>query len=108
MTQILEIDVFELKNKIDLNSNIQIIDVREPVELAICKIQDAIHIPMKDIPTQVNKFNKNDELVILCRSGVRSAHVCEFLMNKGFENVKNLRGGILEWVRLIDPSQPQY
>ena len=46
MKQILEIDVFELKNKIDLNSNIQIIDVREPVELAICKIQDTMHIPM--------------------------------------------------------------
>jgi len=108
MSQIVEIDVVELKNKIDLNSNIQIIDVREPVELAICKIQDTMHIPMKEIPSQINKFNKNDELVILCRSGVRSAHVCEFLINNGFKNVKNLKGGILEWGRLIDPSQPQY
>ena len=106
--QIVEIDVVELKKKIDLKSNVKIIDVREPVELAICKIQDTIHIPMKEIPAQINKLNKNDELIILCRSGVRSANVCEFLMNKGFKNVKNLRGGILEWVQLIDPSQPQY
>ena len=108
MSQIVEIDVVELKNKIDLNSNIQIIDVREPVELAICKIQDTMHIPMKEIPAQIDKLNKKDELIILCRSGVRSAQVCEFLINNGFENVKNLKGGILEWVRLIDPSQPQY
>ena len=108
MSQIVEIDVVELKNEIDLNSNIQIIDVREPVELAICKIQDTMHIPMKEIPAQIDKLNKNDEFIILCRSGVRSAQVCEFLINKGFENVKNLKGGILEWVRLIDPSQPQY
>ena len=108
MSKIVEIDVFELKNKMDLNSNIQIIDVRESVELAICKIQDTMHIPIKEIPAQIDKLNKNDEFIILCRSGVRSAQVCEFLINKGFENVKNLKGGILEWVGLIDPSQPQY
>ena len=108
MKQILEIDVVELKNKIDLNSNIKIIDIREPNELAICKIEGSIHIPMMEIPNKINELNKEQELIIQCRSGERSARVCEFLMHQGFTNTKNLKGGILEWINIIDPSLTAY
>ena len=54
------------------------------------------------------KWMKNDELIIQCKSGARSARVCEFLIHQGFNNVKNLKGGILDWIRLIDPTQQTY
>ena len=103
-----EIDVLELKNKLDTNLKLTIIDVRELTELAICKIKGSVHIPMIDIPNKMNDLHKNEELIIQCRSGVRSARVCEFLMHSRFQNVQILKGGILDWIRLIDPSQPTY
>ena len=103
-----EIDVLQLKNRLDANEKLTIIDIRESSELAICEIKGATHIPMMDIPNKITKLNKTEELIIQCRSGVRSARVCEFLMHNGFGNVKNLKGGILEWIRLIDPSQQTY
>ena len=108
MSIIQEIDVLELKKKLDGDSDLTLIDIRESSELAICKIKESIHIPMMDIPNKMNSLNKNKELIIQCRSGVRSTRVCEFLVQSGFQNVRNLKGGILDWVRLIDPSQPTY
>ena len=108
MNSIPEIDVITLKNKIDTNEKCKIIDVRESVEVSICKINNTIHIPMMDIPNKINEFDKQEELIIQCKSGARSARVCEFLINQGFSNVKNLKGGILDWIRLIDPSQQTY
>ena len=58
-----------------------------------------------EIPNKINEFNKNDELIIQCKSGARSTQICEFLIHQGFTNVKNLKGGILDWIRLIDPSK---
>ena len=108
MNDIPEIDVLALKKKIDANEACKIIDIREPAELAICKINNTIHIPMMDIPKRLNQFNKNDELIIQCKSGARSTRVCEFLIHQGFNNVKNLKGGILDWIRIIDPTQQTY
>ena len=108
MKKIVEIDVLELKKKIDLNENITIIDIRELSELAICKIEGTVHIPMMEIPQKINQFDKNEELIIQCKSGARSARVCEFLMTQGFTQAKNLKGGILDWIQFIDPSQAIY
>tara|TARA_B110000196_G_C20841237_1_gene518368 strand:+ start:276 stop:602 length:327 start_codon:yes stop_codon:yes gene_type:complete len=108
MNSIDEIDVLKLKHKIDHNEKFTIIDVRELSEIAICKIKNAIHIPMMEIPNKINDLNKNKEFIIQCKSGSRSARVCEFLAHQGFINVKNLKGGILEWIKLIDPSQSSY
>ena len=103
-----EIDVFELKQKLDLNQDLTIIDIREFSELDICKIKGTLHIPMMDIPQKMHQFDKNAELVVQCRSGSRSARVCEFLTHQGFNNVKNLKGGILDWIEFIDPSLESY
>ena len=108
MSIIEEIDVFELKKKLDANSDLTIIDIRESSELAICKIKESIHIPMMDMPNKMKNLDKNEEFIIQCRSGARSARVCEYLMQSGFKNVKNLKGGILDWIRLINPSQSTY
>jgi len=108
VTIIQEIDVLELKEKLDGNSDLTLIDIRESSELAICKIKESIHIPMMDMPNKINNLDKNEEFIIQCRSGVRSARVCEYLIQSGFKNVKNLKGGILDWIRLIDSSQNTY
>tara|TARA_B100001250_G_C19676930_1_gene734063 strand:+ start:63 stop:383 length:321 start_codon:yes stop_codon:yes gene_type:complete len=103
-----ELDVFKLKQKLDSNQNLTIIDIRESSELDICKIKDTLHIPMMDIPQKMHQFDKEEELIIQCRSGSRSARVCEFLTHQGFSNVKNLKGGILDWIEFIDPSLESY
>ena len=103
-----QIDVLELKKKLDGNIDLTLIDIRESSELAICKIKESIHIPMMDIPNRLHTLDKKKKVIIQCKSGARSARVCEFLMHSGFQNVQNLKGGILDWIRLIDPSQPTY
>ena len=108
MNTINEINVLEVKDRLDNDESLVIIDVREVDELKICEINNTLHIPMMEIPNQLDQLNKDDELIILCRSGQRSARVCHFLSIQGFKNTKNLQGGILEWIRLVDPSMQTY
>jgi adenylyltransferase/sulfurtransferase len=103
-----EIDVVELKRKLDEKEDFLLLDVREPLELAICKLDQAVHIPMKLLPEQLHKLQKDKEIVVMCRSGSRSLHVQSFLKSQGFTNVKNLKGGILDWARKIDPNMQSY
>lgn len=103
-----EIDVVELKRKIDEQEDFLLLDIREPLELTICKIDQAVHIPMKMLPEQLHKLDQQKEIVVMCRSGSRSRHVQNFLKAQGFTNVKNLKGGILDWARKIDPSLQTY
>jgi len=103
-----EINVLELNEKLNLNKSLILLDVRESYELNICKIDNSVHIPMADIPKRINQLNKNEEIIILCRSGVRSKRVYQFLYNQGFTKIKNLKGGILEWIRLVNPLLKSY
>jgi len=106
-----EIDVKELEKQLkDLNNQSYpiIIDVREGFELEISKIEEAIHIPMNDLPKRLDELNTETNYVIMCRTGVRSAQICEFLANQNFKSVANLIGGINEWVQKVDPNQQVY
>ena len=85
-----------------------IIDVREEFELEISKLDEAIHIPMNDLPKRLDELNAETDYVIMCRTGVRSAQICEFLANQNFRSVANLTGGINEWAKKIDSSLPVY
>lgn len=77
--------------------NLKIIDVREHTEVASGAIPGAIQIPLATLPARVHELDKNDDLVIVCRSGARSAQACRFLAGKGFKNAYNLRGGMMAW-----------
>ncbi len=99
-----EIDVKELKTMLDNHSDFILLDVRNDSEVLISNISKSIHIPMKDIPNRFTDLDKSKEIVVYCKSGIRSAKVCEFLNNKKFKLVKNLKGGILSWAEKIDPS----
>ena len=99
-----EITVKELKNKFDNNEDFMLLDVRNIQEVLFSKINGSIHIPMNEIINRINELDSNKEIIIQCKSGKRSARVCEFLSKNSFNNVKNLSGGILAWAEEIDPS----
>ena len=102
------ITVQELKGKMDKGDAFVLVDVREPHEIAISQLPGSIKIPLGTLPGSVNKLSTADEIVIHCRTGVRSAQAVQFLMNAGFRKVRNLTGGIDQWAVEIDPAVPRY
>ncbi len=103
-----EIDVQELKAKLDRADDFVLIDVREPHEYQICNIPGAKLIPLGEFPRHVGEFDPEADIVIHCRSGVRSAKACNVLRAAGFQRVRNVVGGILAWADKVDPSMPKY
>ena len=99
-----EISVNELHEKVKNNNNFILLDVRNIQEILYSKINVSIHIPMNEIPERLDELNKDKTIVVHCKSGKRSAKVCEFLIQNNFTNVKNLAGGIKAWASEIDPS----
>jgi molybdopterin/thiamine biosynthesis adenylyltransferase/rhodanese-related sulfurtransferase len=107
-TQMKEITVQELKELMDSKADFQLIDVREPHEYDVCNIGGEL-IPMADIPHHVDEIAKDKKVVVHCRSGKRSGDMVLWLeKNHGFENLYNLKGGILAWSKEIDPTMPTY
>src|SRR5215468_597341 len=106
-TGIPEMQVEELKRRLDAGENLFVLDVREPHEYQICNIQGHL-IPLGDLPKRVSELDSSREIVAHCRSGVRSAKAVEFLQQAGFKKVHNLAGGILAWADKIDPKMPKY
>jgi adenylyltransferase/sulfurtransferase len=103
-----EIDVVELKQKIDRGDSFVLIDVREPHEYRICSIPGARLIPLGEFPRHVEEFDPQADIVIHCKSGMRSAKACAVLRQNGFQHVRNVVGGILAWSDKVDPSVPKY
>jgi sulfur-carrier protein adenylyltransferase/sulfurtransferase len=103
-----EIDVTELKQKIDRGDNFVLIDVREPHEYKICSIPGSRLIPLGEFPRHVGEFDPEADIVIHCRSGMRSAKACAVLRQAGFQHVRNVAGGILAWSDKVDPNVPKY
>jgi sulfur-carrier protein adenylyltransferase/sulfurtransferase len=103
-----EVTVQELKEMIDSNADFQLIDVREPHEFDICNLNGEL-IPQGEIPKSVDKISKDKKVVVHCRSGARSGNMIQWLeKNHQFNNLYNLKGGILAWAREIDPEMPTY
>ena len=102
-----EMQVEELKQKLDAGEDIFVLDVREPHEYQICNIGGHL-IPLGDLPKRVNELDSSREIVAHCRSGMRSAKAVDFLKKAGFKKVRNLAGGILAWADRVDPKMPKY
>jgi len=102
-----EITVEELKKKMDSGEVIQLIDCRETKEFAVSNIGGTL-IPMNTIPQHLEEFDTETPLLILCRTGSRSAMATEFLRRNGFPNAQNVQGGIYAWNERIDSSVPKY
>ena len=103
-----EITPVDLKKKLDAGETPFILDVREPNEYQINRIPGSTLIPLGDLPRRYQELPRDREIVTHCKMGGRSAKAQDFLKSVGFSNVKNLRGGILEWIDKVDPSQPKY
>jgi molybdopterin/thiamine biosynthesis adenylyltransferase/rhodanese-related sulfurtransferase len=100
-----EIGPRELANERD---HVTLIDVREPHEHEINRIQGATLIPLNDLVARANELDTADEIVVYCLMGSRSAEACNLLRQMGFTKVRNLKGGIRAWIDEVDPAQPQY
>ena len=110
MSEVPEITVTELKERLDRGDPVTIVDVREPYEWGISNLEEygAKLIPMRELADRLDELDPDAELVIQCRSGNRSAHVTQYLLERGYPNVANLQGGILAWSDEIDSSKKKY
>ena len=102
-----EMQVAELKRRLDAGDDIFVLDVREPHEYQICNVGGYL-IPLGDLPKRIHELDSSREIVVHCKSGARSAKAVDFLRQSGFKRASNLTGGILAWAEKIDPSIPKY
>ena len=103
-----EVTVEELKKLKEVGEDFQLIDVREAYEIQICSLDGEL-IPLNEIPQSVDKISRDKKVIIHCRSGSRSANTVRWLeKNYGFDNLYNLRGGILAWADQFDPTMTKY
>jgi adenylyltransferase/sulfurtransferase len=102
------ISVRELKTKMDMKEPLTLIDVREPYEYEIARIDGSRLIPLGELETHVSELPRTGTLVLQCHSGGRSEHAVRILQEAGFENALNLVGGIDAWSVEVDPAVPRY
>lgn len=98
----------ELKEALDGNPDIFLLDVREAAEVAICDIEGAHHIPLGLLPLRLSEVPTDRNVVIYCKIGGRSAQAVAFLKGKGYTRVYNMSGGILRWIHDVDGSLTAY
>lgn len=103
-----QITAEQLKEHLDNETSLQILDVRETWEYEICHIEPSENIPMSNIPTVLDDIDSEKMTVVICHHGMRSFQVAQYLESQGFDNVSNLEGGIAAWATTIDQSMPQY
>ncbi|PYK86878.1 MAG: molybdenum cofactor biosynthesis protein MoeB [Verrucomicrobia bacterium] len=102
------ISVHDLKRKRDAREAIQLIDVREPFEFEIARIDGAKLIPLGQLANRLHELKRNGQTVVHCHTGMRSAQAVQMLRQTGFTNVYNLEGGIDAWANEIDPAMQKY
>jgi rhodanese-related sulfurtransferase len=103
-----EITPQELRVRLGGNPRPLLLDVRQDWETRLCRLEQAVHIPIEEIELRVEELNPQDEIVVYCHQGVRSAAVAEYLRSLGFKDVKNLAGGLDLWARTVDPAMRRY
>lgn len=102
-----EISVQELQALKESGANFYLLDVRETWEHEASNLGGHL-IPLTELPNKLNELDKDQQIVVHCLAGGRSSRAVGFLLQEGFKNVSNLRGGLTAWVREIDPNQPLY
>ena len=102
------ISVSDLKRKIDNNDALVILDVREPFEYEIARIEDSKLIPLGELPNRLDEIDRTKEIVALCHSGLRSSLAVDLLQEAGFAKAVNLAGGIDAWAIEVDPAMARY
>lgn len=103
-----DIEARELAEKLQQGEDIHLLDVREPHELEISRLEGSDLIPLGQLAARLSELDSAEEMVVFCKSGTRSARALELLTSAGFRKIKNLKGGINSWAREVDPSLPIY
>lgn len=98
--EIEQIQPEEIKARLERGESLNMIDVREPEEVALGMIPGAIHIPLGQIPERLDEIEQTGEIIIICRSGYRSERACEYMTHLGIQGLKNMEGGMLAWSQL--------
>ena len=104
----MEIDVLKLKEMRDGGESVTLLDVREPHELAICKVAGSVDIPMQQVPQRLSELPRDGAIVVMCHHGGRSRMVTNFLRQNGYGNAVNLAGGIDAWAQAVEPGMARY
>jgi adenylyltransferase/sulfurtransferase len=103
-----EISARELKARLDGGNPPVLLDVRQDWETRLCRLENAVHIPIEEIELRTEELDPRSEIVVYCHKGVRSAAVAEYLRSLGFADVKNLAGGVDLWAGTVDPTMRRY
>ncbi len=103
-----DITVQELSERMQQGNHLRLLDVREPHELEISRLEGATLIPLGQLASRLSELNSAEEMVVFCKSGTRSARALDLLLSAGFRKIKNLKGGINAWAREVDPRLPIY
>jgi rhodanese-related sulfurtransferase len=104
-----EITPEDVKAKLDRGESFMLLDVREPWEFEVSRIDGSKHMPMGDVPSRAHQeLDPDEEIVVVCHHGVRSLNVTYWLREQGFERVRSMRGGIDTWSRRVDKKVPLY
>jgi rhodanese-related sulfurtransferase len=107
----LEISAPEVKRRLDLGEKLQLIDVREPQEHAIARIEGADLIPMRSVPGELQTLEARADiapLIVFCHHGVRSLNVVHWLREQGLDECQSMTGGIEDWSLTVDAAVPRY
>ncbi|MCG6926662.1 MAG: molybdopterin-synthase adenylyltransferase MoeB [Acidobacteria bacterium] len=103
-----EISPAELKRRLDGGEDLEMVDVREPHEWEICRIEGARLVPLGTLAERLHEFDSSRTYVMQCKVGARSARAIGQLQQAGFKKLLNLRGGVNAWAREVDPTMPTY
>ena len=98
----------DLKARLDARQPLVLLDVREDWETKLCRLENAMHIPIEEIELRVEELDAADEIVVYCHHGVRSAAVANYLRQLGYARAVNLAGGLDQWAHSVDPSMRRY
>jgi len=104
----LEITPRQVKERLDRGEKLLLVDVREPHEHALCRIDGAVLIPMGAIPANLQKLDTDEDVICFCHHGMRSLDVANWLRQQGVRSAKSMAGGIDRWSSEIDPNVPRY
>ena len=103
-----EISPQDLKARLERGQRPVLLDVRQDWETKLCRLPNAVHIPIEEIELRTEELSPDDEIVVYCHQGVRSAAVAAYLREHGFAKAVNLAGGLDLWARTVEPTMRRY
>jgi rhodanese-related sulfurtransferase len=103
-----EVSVQELKRRMDAGEKFQLLDVREPWEVALANLPGSTHIPLGQLSARLSELPADSDIIVMCKSGGRSRRATEMLAVRGYDRAANMTGGIDAWADEIDPDLPTY